>query len=205
MLVVILQTLLLGLIWGITPWPVILLFTAKLFSGERFGMYAWFGYALLTWLIEFLIGLFVVSTANMFQIPVFVFSILGIFGGVFLFYLAFALHRSTNYRENSSPILNTKYIIVYMLFNGPLRLFRITVCLPVAMQLKWYLTYGQFVFVGIFEFAMVVGLSSIIWLLYIGRKFFLQKWHQNLICKVLSFVLLWLWVKLIVDWMLFIF
>ena len=205
MVATILQTIVLWLIGGITPGPIILLCTSKILSDKSFSIYRWLGYGLLAGFIEFIIGFFVVGTANMFQIPLMIFSILGIFGGIFLVYIAYTLYWSMSYQKWPSIQLDAKYVITYMLLNGPMRLFRVTVCLPIAMQLKQQLMYGEFIFVAIFEIAMILWLSAIIWSIYLGKKFFLKNWREVMLGKVLSVLLLGLWVKLIIDSITFIF
>ncbi len=169
----ILTATVLGFTGGLTPGPIILMSFAEVLRSPTKGLANGRMYLIVAGLTEFFIGLFLVVTASWFQLPNYVFHSIAILGVLMLLYIAFQINkiRTINWGEGKRKI-GIGHIIAFMLLNGSLWLFWISVCLPSAYKFGEAVPYGEYFFVIIFEIAMMTALGSLLFAFNSFRSYF---------------------------------
>lgn len=109
-----------------------------------------------------------------------------------LLYIAYSIYKinSIEYSEKSpEKNIQIKHIIAIMIFNGPMWIFWLSVCLPTAFQLAEKIQYGEYLFLLVFEIFMILWLSIMLLTFHFFRKIFLNKWLVKKIFFVLAFAI----------------
>jgi threonine/homoserine/homoserine lactone efflux protein len=164
--------IILGLIGGLTPGPVIILALSEILRSPTKGISNGTMYIAVAGLTEFCIGFFLVATSSWLKIPPFIFHMLAVVGAFLLFYIAFQLYKIKHFQyEQENKKVGVKHIIMLMILNGPMWLFWISVCLPIAFSLGNQIHYGQYLFIAIFEVSMVTALAAIFFSFRLLRKY----------------------------------
>lgn len=194
----ILTPIILGLIGGVTPGPIILLAFSEVLKNSKKGLANGGIYLIYAGLTEFFIGLFLIITSTSFQFPTIVFHLLSIIGITLLIYIAIKMFSisSIKYDKNIKSI-RPHHIIGLMILNGPLWIFWISVCLPSAFNLGKFINYGEYIFLVIFEISMMTGLGIMLFGFNAFRDYFSNKKIVSRIFHVLTILLGFLIVKMI--------
>ena len=110
-----------------------------------------------------------------------------------LVYIAIQLYKikKVDYEKEQKKI-SAKHIVALMVFNGPMWLFWVSVCLPIAFSLGDKVNHGEYLFVLIFEISMIVAMAVIFFGFNYFRKFLS---NEKIIRKV--FIVLSLFIFLI--------
>jgi threonine/homoserine/homoserine lactone efflux protein len=204
MLDIICTAIVLWLIWGFTPGPVILLSFSEILKSPSQGFSKGLIYVTFAGLTEFLIWLFLISTSSRFQIPYIFFHRMAILGSLMLWYLAFQTYKihKIEYKRQEHNIKAT-HIIILMLLNGPLWLFWLSVCLPVAFRLGKMLNYWEYLFVMIFEIAMMIWLTIILLWFRSFRNVFSDEKIVSRASLIISFILWCIAIKILYSEIIF--
>ncbi len=190
--------IILWLIGGVTPWPIILLAFAEVLHSPRNGLRNGWMYLLFAGLTEFAIGIFLISTSSRLHIPSLLFHGIAIGGAGVLIYLALQIYRIRTIDADVPPQKTGFFhIIVLMLLNWPLWLFWISVCVPAAFRLGEFIQYGEYLFVIIFEIAMVLALSCMLFGFNAWRKYFTNEQIVGKIFVVLACLLSFMALKIL--------
>lgn len=169
MLDIIFTTILIWLMWWLTPWPIIFISFSEILKNEKSWLYNWLKYVFVSWITEFFIGLFLIITYSYLNIPTYIFHFLWILGSLMLIYISYNILKikDIDYKEKNNT-LKTKHIVYLMLFNWPMWVFWVTVCIFVSFKFWQYIIYWQYLFLVIFEFFMLLWS----WILLLLFKFF---------------------------------
>lgn len=193
----ILTAVLLGFIGGITPGPIILLAFSEILRSPKKGLVNGMIYLTYAGLTEFCVGLFLIITSSILKIPLLYFHYLSIIGIAILIYLVIKLLQinKIEYNEKGKSI-KPKHIILLMIFNGPMWLFWLSVCLPTAFNLGSNIVHGEYLFIVVFEISMMTGLAIILFGFNSFRNHFTNPKLVRRIFLVLSILLMLLIVKM---------
>lgn len=134
----ILTAVILGFTCGLSPGPIVLLAFSEILHSHKEGLKSGGMYLAVAGLTEFCIGLFLIVTASYFQIPTILLHILSLFGAGLLLFIAYQIFRIRTIQHDPNmpkKTIGMWKIALFMLLNGPLWLFWISVCLPVAFRL----------------------------------------------------------------------
>lgn len=203
---VITKTFLLWLIGWLTPWPILLIIAWLIFWNKKSWMKKWVQCILVAAWIEMLIWLFLISFSSIITIPVVVFSYLAIVWWCMLLYIAYKIKDvSFEWLDNdSSNIISLKEVALFMFLNWPMWLFWLTVCLPIAKELQWVISYWEYVFIAVFQIAMIAGMCWILLWLSFFKNLFTNKLYIKRLFVILSLLLVIFWVQQIHNWIIWI-
>lgn len=194
----ILTPIILGLIGGVTPGPIILLAFSEVLKDSKKGLANGGIYLIYAGLTEFFIGLFLIITSKSFQIPAIVFHILSIIGIALLIYIAIKIFNISSIKyEDKTTSIRPIHIIGLMFLNGPLWIFWISVCLPSAFHLGQLVNNGEYLFLLIFEISMMTGLGIMLFGFNTFRDYFSNYKVVSRIFRVLTIILGFLIIKII--------
>lgn len=198
--------IILGFVGGITPGPIILLAFSEILRSQKKGLVNGAMYLIFAGLTEFFIGLFLILTTSFLEIPQVVIHGISIIGVIILLMLAyqiFQIHK-IEYKETTKKV-KIWHIISLMLLNGPLWIFWISVCIPTAFKLREMISYGEFLFLFIFEISMMTGLAIMLFGFNSFRSIFKNEKIISKVFLVLSFLLFFIAVKILYSEVLFLF
>jgi threonine/homoserine/homoserine lactone efflux protein len=194
----ILTPIILGLIGGVTPGPIILLAFSEILKDSKKGLANGGIYLIYAGLTELFIGLFLIITSKSFQVPAIVFHLLSIIGIALLIYIAIKIFniRSIKY-DNKTTSIKPIHIIGLMILNGPLWIFWISVCLPSAFKLGQLVNHGEYIFLLVFEFSMMTGLGIMLVGFNTFRDYFSNYKIVRITFRILTIILGLLIIKMI--------
>ncbi|MBU8892381.1 MAG: hypothetical protein KOO66_06355 [Bacteroidales bacterium] len=193
-----LTPILLGFIGGVTPGPIIFLAFSEVLKDSNKGLIHGGMYLIFAGLTEFFIGLFLIITSKSFQLPPIVFHTLAIAGISLLIYIAvkiFSINSISPKKQSRS--ISGKHIIAIMLVNGPLWMFWVSVCLPAAFNLGQSITYGEYLFLVLFEISMMSGLAIMLFGFNAFRNYFSNEKNVRRIFQILTGLLVLIIIKMI--------
>ena len=141
----------LGLVGGLTPGPILMIALSEILSSPEKGLERGWMYILVAAGTEFLVGLFLIFSASWLEIPEAVFHILSFIGVALLAYIATLIYktRKFNYSKQQKKV-GIKHVVLLMIFNGPMWLFWLSVCLPAAFDLGSVIHNGEYLFIVVF-------------------------------------------------------
>jgi threonine/homoserine/homoserine lactone efflux protein len=182
--------IILGLTGGIMPGPIILLAFSEILKSPKKGLANGGIYLIVAGLTEFAIGLFLVATSSWLNIPEIILHSIAIIGSVLLGYIAYQVYkiRKIEY-DNSKHKIGVWHIFILMLFNGPMWIFWISICVPSALKLGDLVNFGQYLFIVIFEISMMFGLGVMLFGFNSFRKVFTNEKLIRKIFIILSILL----------------
>ncbi len=182
--------IILGFTDGITPGPIILTAFSEILKSPKGGLFKGGKYLLVAALTEFCIALFLVTSSKIFSIPEIVFKILSFLGAGMLIYIGIIVLKikSLNNEEKKENV-KPWHIFVFMVFNGPMWLFWISVYIPEAHKMNTYIAFSDYLFVIIFEIFMIIGLDIIIYGFYSFRKLLLSEKFIKNVFRILSILI----------------
>ncbi len=195
---IILTAVFLGFIGGITPGPILLVALSEILQSPEKGLTKGRMYIFVSALTEFCIGLFLVVTSSWLKIPSIFFHVFAVFGVVLLIYIAIQLYKikGTDYTKEQKQI-DIKHIVMLMIFNGPLWIFWVSVCLPTAFSLGDVLKYGEYLFIIIFQISMIVAMFVIFYGFNSLRKFLTNEKVIKKVFTVLSVLVFFIALKVL--------
>ncbi len=194
----ILTPIILGLIGGVTPGPIILLAFSEVLKDSKKGLANGGIYLIYAGLTEFFIGLFLIITSKSFQIPAIVFHILSIIGIALLIYIAIKIFNINSIKyDDKLTSIRPIHIIGLMILNGPLWIFWISVCLPSAFKLGQLINHGEYLFLLIFEISMMTGLGIMLFGFNTFRDYFSNYKIVRNTFRILTIILSLLIIKMI--------
>lgn len=190
----ILTAIILGFVGGVIPGPIILLAFSEILKSPKKGLANGTKYILVAGLTEMAVGVFLVVTFSWFKIPQIIFHIFSILGIAMLIYIAAQLFKTKKIDyEKEQKYIGTIGIIFLMILNGSLWAFWLSVCLPIAFHLGNEIKFGEYLFILLFEFSMVIAMT-IIFMLFNRLKLYFS--NEKIIKR--SFFILGLLISLIV-------
>lgn len=202
----ILTAIILGFIGGVTPGPIILLAFSEILRSQKKGLINGTMYLIFAGLTEFFIGLFLILTTSFLEIPQIILhsiSIIWVIILLMLTYQTFQIHKIKYIKTKKG--VRIWHIVSLMLFNGPLWMFWISVCIPTAFKLGKIISYGEFLFLFIFEISMMTGLAIMLFGFNSFRFVFKNEKIISKVFLVLSFLLFFIAVKILHSEALFFF
>ncbi|KKU55653.1 MAG: hypothetical protein UX77_C0009G0029 [Parcubacteria group bacterium GW2011_GWA1_47_11] len=197
-------TLYLGIIGGLVPGPILFLGLSEMVISRKKGINRGSMYIIVAGLTEMAIGLFLIITASWLKIPAIVFHGFAIIGIGLLIYIAIELFKlkKIDYQQEQKNV-GVSQVILLMIFNGTVWLFWLSVCLPIAFSLGSQINLGEYLFVLIFEVAMVATMLTIFFGFSYFQKFFYDKKNVETFLNVLSFLILLVAVKVLYEELVF--
>lgn len=148
----------LGFIGGVTPGPILILAFSDFLNSSSHKLQA-LKIVLTVVFTETIIALFLIITSRSLRIPDFAFHLISILGITILISLMVKMFKVNDISYSSErKNLSLVKIFFLMLFNGPLWVFWITICLPVVNEFGKMLVYGEYLYLIIFETSMIIGI-----------------------------------------------
>jgi threonine/homoserine/homoserine lactone efflux protein len=181
-----LEVLLLGLICGLIPGPVLTaVFTESIrrgwLSARRIVLWAAAG--------ELLMSVTCVAGLSFFDPKSSLFSVLSMLGALILVSLSWDLWRIEELSENE-PLFSRQRIFFLALFNGMAWIFWITVCTPQAINLGAEIKGGQWIFILVFEAGWLASTFLLSYLFGFFRPFFQSNERLRLLYRVIALLFL---------------
>lgn len=155
------NALLLGLIGGAIPGPVLSATFAQVLEG---GWRSSLRIVIWSLCIEALVALITMRLLAYLQPASPMFTALSVIGAAVLIWMASALWRIKHIDASQPHLFSYRAIAAMILSNGALWTFWITVCAPQALQLGQELPGGEYVFLSLFEigwFSSTVALAGV--------------------------------------------
>lgn len=143
----------LGVTGGSIPGPILTSIFAEVLAN---GFHKSFRLIFTAFLGEITIATSILTVVFSLNVPKSFFYVLSLAGAVVLIWMASGVWKIKKINQGES-IITTKKIILLTVFNGPLWIFWLTVCVPQAFALKTALPMGHFLFLIIFESAWLVA------------------------------------------------
>lgn len=169
-----LTALLMGITGGLIPGPIIILVFKETISNSSLSFRSLIKYPIYTAISEAVIGVTLIGITYIYQVPQGIFHILSIIGSLILVHLAFQIFKSTKVDLEMHPtrIISFSYIFFLMVFNGPVWLFWLTVCLPLSQKIRAVVPFGDVLFITMYEIGVIIGISVLIWTFKLGKNVF---------------------------------
>lgn len=192
---ILLTTILIGIIGGITPWPILLMATSLFLSEKDHPRKHVLRFVAIVSFSDIFIGSLIFATAHYITFSSTFFSFLSLFGWCMLCYMSYKLLQmpiidvQSQGMTTSKPILSTHEIILYMFWNGPVRIFWLTVCLPLARQLQAYTPVWYVLFIVVFQVSIIISLLCLMYLLSHARSLVQHPIHMRRTFYILSALL----------------
>lgn len=190
-----LEVLLLGLLCGLLPGPVVTaVFTETIRKGwqsaRRIVFWAAAG--------ELVMSVVCVSVLSLLPPDSVVFSALSIFGALILFNLAWDLWKVEEISEHE-PLFSNQRIFLLALMNGMAWIFWITVCTPQAVALGTLLTGGRWVFILLFEIGWLASTLTLCYLFGFFRPYFQSNKNLHLLYRTIALLFVFFALKLAIG------
>jgi len=187
----VLTAVILGVTAGAIPGPVLLLAFSETLREPNQKLLVTLRYAYIAGLTELFIGLFLILSSSFVSIPDFVFPTLSIMGGFLLIYLSLQTRQAYRGLQKDEKLeqLPVMAVAALMLLNGPVWLFWLSVNLPNAFLMKGSMYLGEYLFIAVYETAMVCSLSVLIFLFRSCRSLFANEKLLRLFYLGLAFAL----------------
>lgn len=150
----IINAIIIGLVGGVIPGPILAsAFLSSIVDGFKGSV------RIILWgmLNETLVALFSLTILRMLNLPISIFHILSIVGGILLIDISIKLWKIKNLEINTKEILSLKKISYLILTNGVLWAYWITVCIPQALQLDKYISLGSYLFLILVEISWLIS------------------------------------------------
>jgi threonine/homoserine/homoserine lactone efflux protein len=163
--------ILLGFIGGITPGPILIMAFSEILIKSRQNIKRAVEIIIVTVFTETIIALFLITFSKVFKIPPILFHLVSIIGISILFMLSINMFKvkemNTAVEKKDTNLLK---VFLIMIFNGPLWMFWISVCLPLVYQMADKMVFGEYIFLIIFEISMIAGISLMFFLFSLITK-----------------------------------
>lgn len=181
------EILALGIIGGLVPGPILMSVFAEILSG---GFLKGLRVVLKALFAETLVAFFILSLAYTLNISPAIFYAISIFGGIFLFWLAWqvwGVHDLDNGKKET--LFSFPKIFLLTLLNGGFWIFWITVSVPRALLLENVFSGGRFLFLVLFEFGWFSATVSLAILFSFFRPILQKKNLVEIVFKICSVIL----------------
>jgi threonine/homoserine/homoserine lactone efflux protein len=155
---ILLGALVLGLIGGAIPGPII---TAVFTEIIQSGLLRSFRIIFLGMLVEAAIALICVVSVAALHLPESVFRVISVVGAGILVWLALQIWKITAIDTRKRVHFSTAKIIAMILANGGLWIFWITVAVPKAVMLSGHVTFGAYIYLVVLEVGWLVSTAAI--------------------------------------------
>lgn len=166
-----LSIVILGFIGGITPGPILVMAFSEILMKSKRSIKRAIEIILVTVLTETLIAVFLITTARILEIPAVIFHAVSIIGISILFMLSLKMFRikeiNTQAERKETSLF---HIFLIMIFNGPLWMFWISICLPIVNQVGEVVQYGEYLYLIIFEISMIAGITLMFFIFTYATK-----------------------------------
>lgn len=164
----VLSVLSLGFFCGLIPGPVVTaIFTETIRAGKSSAR------RIVYWAAAGEVVMSVVCVSLLAFVPAehSMFSVLGIFGALLLFSLAWDLWKIEEIREEE-PLFSNRRVFFIAILNGMAWIFWITVCTPQAVELGRIVPYGRWLFIVLFELGWLASTLLLAQLFFLFRPYF---------------------------------
>jgi len=152
------EALILGLVGGIIPGPILAAtFTEILQSGfvKSLRIILW---GMLTETVVALVSLVILSSLGL---SLSVFHVLSIFGAGILLWIAYSIWKINSIDTNTKVHFGFGKISAMIIANGVLWTFWITVCIPKAVALNATILFGQYIFLILVEVGWLISTVAV--------------------------------------------
>jgi len=189
----IISILILGLIAGASPGPILTSAFTEAFGKGFIKSLRVIFYAIAA---ETIVALFILIIIFSVNIPEAFFYTISFVGAVVLIWIASQVWRIKQISDNEE-IFSFKKIFVLTIFNGPFWIFWITICVPQAFLLKERIPGGQFLFLVLFEFGWLAATLSMTFLFSRFREVLLRRNLTPFVFKFFATLLFLFAVKIV--------
>ncbi len=184
----ILSALILGLIGGIIPGPVLAAtFTAILQSGFLKSLRVIFW----AFIIETSVALLSMLLFSYLNLPEYVFRIISLIGAIILLWISFSIWKIKKIDSNKKVFFDFWKITIMIISNGMLWIYWITVCIPRAIILNEKIFLGNYLFLGLVELGWLISTISVAIIFLQFRKILSNPKVIPVIFKIFAFVFIY--------------
>jgi len=196
LLMQIFSVLLLGIIGGSVPGPIMV---AAFTESIRKGFFKSLLVILRAFIAESIVAIFILTLFFSFNIPQSVFYAISFAGAIMLLYLALQVWKIKKIGEGEGEIFSFWKIIILTILNGSFYIFWITICVPQAFLLKEKLPHGHIIFLLLFELGWIIATVSWVFIFSRFRSFLTKGKVVPIIFKIFSLILVYFAISLLIE------
>lgn len=192
----IISAVVLGLIGGSVPGPVL---TSVFTEVMRIGFFRSLSVVGKGLVAETTIGALVITIIAVLSLPKNLFYILSFIGAFYIFYLSWKISQIKRIASAEKTYFTFSKIFILTFLNGPFWIFWLTICMPMAIQFRQYLSWGHFLFLICFEIGWLT--STVIWTFIFSRfRPYLMRPHLiPKVFKILAIIMGLIGIKIIYN------
>ena len=186
--------LVLGIIGGAVPGPILTaIFTEVLNKGFKRSFIVMFK-ALVA---ESIFAVLILSIFFVLDIPTIYFYIMSLGGAVVLFWLAKQVYGIQKIDSEKRELFSFSKLLLLTFLNGAFWIFWITICVPLAFELRQNLFGGQFLFLLFFEIGWLLMAIVLAFIFSRFRPLLLRKKLVSTVFKIFALLLVFFGLKMI--------
>lgn len=188
--------LMLGLIGGVIPGPVLTAIFAEILQS---GLRKAFNIIFIAFLIESLVAVISLLIFSSLGLNEAIFRILSFFGAGILLWIASTIWRVKSIDTTQKSVFSISKIVLMILSNGVLWTYWITICIPKAVFVGEYISFGEFLFMGLVQAGWLISTLILAFLFSNFRKLLLKPGIISIAFKIFSLVFIYFAVDMIVK------
>lgn len=192
----ILNALLLGLVGGSIPGPILI---SACTESLQIGFIKSLRVILWALIAESFVALLVVLIIFALNPPAIIFYVIAIIGGIYLIYIAWQVSKINKIDNTGAKIFTAQRIFLLTILNGTFWIFWITICVPLAFNLKASLPFGHLLFILAFEVGWLISTITIVFIFSRFRNILTKGKTVKIIYIIMSLILFYFAVKMILD------
>ncbi len=190
-----LSTFTLGLIGGFIPGPILI--SAMTESLKKIAN----GLKVVLWALisESIIALLILLVLFSLNLPVVLFYAISIVGGIYLLYLSWQVAKIKEVNEKDATVFNFYKIFILTLLNGSFWIFWITICVPLALELKKMVFAGHLLFLLLFELGWLTATVLVVLIFSRFKLIFHNQKAISILYRLLALILVYFSLKMIIN------
>lgn len=196
LLIQIFSVLLLGIIGGSVPGPIM---AAAFTESIRRGFVKSLLVILRAFIAESIVAVFILTLFFSFNIPQSFFYVISFAGAIMLFYLALQVWKINKIGEGEGEIFSFWKILILTILNGSFWIFWITICVPQAFMLKEEIPQGHIIFLLLFELGWIISTMSWTFIFSRFRNFLTKEKIIPIVFKIFSLILVYFAIILLIE------
>lgn len=185
-----------GLIGGANPGPILI---SSCTESVKHGFKKALKIILWALVAETAVAVAIVAIIYSLNPPQGIFYGISLFGGLYLIYIAWHVSRVHKIDNSHASIFTLRKIFVMTLFNGSFWLFWITICVPLAFQLRDIIPSGPVIFWIFFEGGWFIATALIVYIFSHFKNFFAHEDRIKWFYIGMALILFYFAVKMIVG------
>lgn len=192
----ILNIIILGIVGGSVPGPILAaVFTEVL----RMGFFRSMLIILRGLIAESIVAAFILTIISLINPPQYVFYTISFAGAAFLIYLAWKISRIKRITSEEKIFFTFSKIFTLTLLNGPFWVFWITICVPMAFELKRFIFWGPLLFLLCFEIGWLASTAVWAFLFSRFRQILIKPKFVPAVFTIMALILLYFGIRMFVG------